>query len=875
MTIPSPNLDDREFLDLVAEAVEQIQATAPEWTDLGPGDPGMTLIEVFAHLTEVMIFRLNRVPDKAYRAYLNLIGTQLRPSAAARTTLRFSRSDPEREGEAIEIPRATRVTLADAGAGDRPIFVVPEATVLPAGEVSTDVVAVHCELVDGELVGLTTGEPGQSMRVQRAPIVRSGETHELIVGVEMMPGERADRGPAREYGGKQYAIWREVRDFADVDPDTPAFVVDRASGTMTFAPSIGRPGSDDGALALVPPARLEVRVWYATGGGPFGNVSPNTLTALVTPLPGLEVTNIDRATGGRAMEPVEEALIRGPREFNVRDRAVTARDYELIAQRSGAVSRARAFTAAQYWTFAPRGSVDVVLVPHVEDQARPGGRVRLEDLADRATPGALDEIARQLDDRRPLGVACRAKWAEYKRVAARARVAVRREEDRAALRERVLERLHQTINPLPAGRAVRASEGRAWPGWPFGQTLRTSDVYDILLAEPGVVWADRVRLITDQVPDADITTIARDHYQQSTWFSGSRDTLFRSMNDAAGWESVRTFPDEIVEVIEPYPREPGRGGLGESPGHLAVATALESGDGARVYVSRDLGETWDDAPVAQFAFPVEDLAWIRRDLDLSLVVATENGLYEQPLRPGGTPVQISVDPASEADLGFYQVVSYTDALGALNVAVAAQRTGGIYLSRLEGRSGTYNPAGLQGEDVRSLEVQYDGPATYLWAGTAAEGGDQGRGCHRARLEEQALDWTRLGDGWEGGSCWALAFAGDYAFGASHLSGVQRIPLRGPEPRWWRPAVDAGLPLREVGRFHPVRALAANDGGSVLLAGGPEGVFRSTAAAGDLGDAYEAASLAEFDSAVTLPPMRLFVSGEHQIEVVSADETRGD
>jgi predicted phage baseplate assembly protein len=131
MTIPSPNLDDREFLDLVAEAVEQIQATAPEWTDLGPGDPGMTLIEVFAHLTEVMIFRLNRVPDKAYRAYLNLIGTQLRPPAAARTTLRFSRSDPERDGEAIEIPRATRVTLADAGAGDRPIFVVPEATASP------------------------------------------------------------------------------------------------------------------------------------------------------------------------------------------------------------------------------------------------------------------------------------------------------------------------------------------------------------------------------------------------------------------------------------------------------------------------------------------------------------------------------------------------------------------------------------------------------------------------------------------------------------------------------------------------------------------------------------------------------------------------
>src|SRR5690606_472684 len=113
-------------------------------------------------------------------------------------------------------------------------------------------------------------------------------------------------------------------------------------------------------------------------------------------------------------------------------------------------------------------------------------------------------------------------------------------------------------------------------------------------------------------------------------------------------------------------------------------------------------------------------------------------------------------------------------------------------------------AGLQGEDVRTLALQYDGTATFLWAGTAAEGGGRGNGCFRARLEEDELRWEALSDGWEGGSCWAIAFTSEFAFGASHQAGVQRIPLRADARQWWRPAVGSGLPLREVGRFHPVR-----------------------------------------------------------------------
>ena len=83
MTLPVPDLDDRTFLDLVTQARERIQQSCPQWTDLSVHDPGMALVEAFAYLTEVMIYRLNQVPEKAYLSFLNLLGVSRHPPAAA------------------------------------------------------------------------------------------------------------------------------------------------------------------------------------------------------------------------------------------------------------------------------------------------------------------------------------------------------------------------------------------------------------------------------------------------------------------------------------------------------------------------------------------------------------------------------------------------------------------------------------------------------------------------------------------------------------------------------------------------------------------------------------------------------------------------
>lgn len=94
MALPSPNLDDRRFQQLVDEAKRYVQQRAPEWTDHNVSDPGVTLIETFAYLVDQLLYRLNRVPDKNYLAFLDLLGIQLYPPSAAAADVDFWLSAP-------------------------------------------------------------------------------------------------------------------------------------------------------------------------------------------------------------------------------------------------------------------------------------------------------------------------------------------------------------------------------------------------------------------------------------------------------------------------------------------------------------------------------------------------------------------------------------------------------------------------------------------------------------------------------------------------------------------------------------------------------------------------------------------------------------
>lgn len=119
MSLPAPNLDDRRFQSLVDDAKRLVQQRCPEWTDHNVSDPGVTLIETFAYMVDQLIYRLNRVPDRNYVKFLELIGVRLFPPTAATTPVTFWLSAPQ--DNPVLVPAGIEVATPRADSESSPV----------------------------------------------------------------------------------------------------------------------------------------------------------------------------------------------------------------------------------------------------------------------------------------------------------------------------------------------------------------------------------------------------------------------------------------------------------------------------------------------------------------------------------------------------------------------------------------------------------------------------------------------------------------------------------------------------------------------------------------------------------------------------------
>lgn len=108
MSLPTPKLDDRQFQDIVDEAKKRIPLYCPEWTDHNVSDPGVTMIELFAWMTDIILYRLNQVPELHYRRFMEMFGITLKEPTPATTDISFWLSGPQEIN--VLIPQHTEVS---------------------------------------------------------------------------------------------------------------------------------------------------------------------------------------------------------------------------------------------------------------------------------------------------------------------------------------------------------------------------------------------------------------------------------------------------------------------------------------------------------------------------------------------------------------------------------------------------------------------------------------------------------------------------------------------------------------------------------------------------------------------------------------------
>src|SRR5437879_981621 len=134
MPLQKPDLDDLTFQTLVDHAKRQIQTYCPEWTDHNVSDPGVALIELFASMVELLLYRVNQVPDKVYLTLMELIGVSLRPPRPARADVTFYLAAPALERKET-IKAGTEVSTLRTETSEPIVFTTErDLAIEPAGQ---------------------------------------------------------------------------------------------------------------------------------------------------------------------------------------------------------------------------------------------------------------------------------------------------------------------------------------------------------------------------------------------------------------------------------------------------------------------------------------------------------------------------------------------------------------------------------------------------------------------------------------------------------------------------------------------------------------------------------------------------------------------
>ncbi|MBI1170002.1 hypothetical protein GC209_01265 [bacterium] len=836
MPLAFPRLDDRSHDDLMREARDLIKARSPAWTDFSAGDPGMILLELFAFLTQTMLHRLNRVPDKVHVALLNLLGVAPLSPAAAVVTLAFSRPQ-DQAGRAVTVPAGTRVS----DKANAVTFQTVGDLTLAAGVASGTVTAIHAETTLWEPAGIGTGLPAQFVRLRRGPLIRDlPDRPTLIVVVEEDAARLTPDLTVTEVDGTAHVRWREVASFLDQAATDRVYTVDRTTGTLTFAP-LGGTGS--ATLTAVPDKAKAIRVWYMTGGGRAGNVMPGTLSVMKTPVPGVTVTNPGWATGGEDGETLDQAIARGREAVQALSSAVTARDFERVALMAGGVARARAQAQRELWTFGEAGLVEVAVVPELA----PGVRPDLATLRAHQTPLLIARIEAALARHRPIGVRTLARYTRCRPVSISARIVVSALEDPAAVKTSIGKRLDDLLNPNGP--------------WPFGKTLRASDVFEAILAEPGVRYAERLTFRIDEGPDQNVADLLRDPTQPRTYYAASGATLFRSLDDGESWTAVLMEAEADVKALRANP---------ERPGLLLALTEGRTTDTRAVKVSTDGGESWTTAETLQDE-ELYDIASLENGIRSTLLYAGRKGLHFLEL--GSQQVSMLVTQVgAKADQslteGLYSVVAQRHAFGVPMVAIARREKRGVLISRASGEPGSFEVVpGAEGRDVRRLYFSREGERMWLYATLAAESGADGEGVLRIEARADGIDlggWQAVGRGWNGGSCTGLAIGKGMIAAASNRGGIMTLDLSEADPVWTPSALASGLPIAEERKvLAPLNGVALSADLALILAASAEGVYARPFATAR----FDPSGRTLYADRAPLPPNALYCAGEHDLTVL--------
>jgi predicted phage baseplate assembly protein len=342
--------------------------------------------------------------------------------------------------------------------------------------------ATQAQTIRDEILGGSNGRPNQLFKLANTPVIER-ETPMTLTGADGLTVQVTSVEIDVDEGAGLQA-WQEVEDFFSSGPDDPHFTLDRTTGEVQFGD--GQFGRIPVANPANPNANIVASV-YRFGGGKRGIVGTGSIKALQTFVDGVDsVTNLQPTLGGTDEESLSDAKLRAPQTLKSKNRAVTAEDFEFLAEQTPAVRirRAKALPLVhpKFSGMPIPGVVTVIVVP--------------ESDAPNPIPGdaTLALVCAHLNVHRLLTSEVYVVAPKYRLVQIDANIVVKPDSDLSVVKKAVEQALTGWFHPLTGG----ADE----TGWPFGGTIFYSDVYRVILQIPGVarlldnqlvIWLDKQR----------------------------------------------------------------------------------------------------------------------------------------------------------------------------------------------------------------------------------------------------------------------------------------------------------------------------------------------------------------------------------------------
>ncbi len=332
--------------------------------------------------------------------------------------------------------------------------------------------ATQVTTLKNEILGSSNGQQNQVFRTTKAPVL---EGQQIEVLEKQMPssaqqkkikdleGEDALTQNLDDMGQLQsvWVRWHQVPNFYTSQTWDRHYVLDRLTGEVRFG---------DNQQGMVPPhGRHNIRATYRTGGGQRGNQPAGTIIQLKSTVPYVDrVTNYEAAGGGAEAETLEAVKERGPKVLRHRHRAVTAQDFEDLAQEaSPGVARAKAITPH---SSNGVGQVELIIVPLSNDPTPTPSLDLLERVEDYIRPRCAPTLE------------LRTSGPDWVEITVEAKVVPRSLSLATNLEVTVMNALQSFLHPLTGG-----WDGR---GWVFGRKPHKSDFYNLLESIEGVEYVE-------------------------------------------------------------------------------------------------------------------------------------------------------------------------------------------------------------------------------------------------------------------------------------------------------------------------------------------------------------------------------------------------